>query len=1522
MKKQVCSSLLALSMTASILSPAALAAEQVTVSDDNQNAIAVVSENDAAGNNDAVADQTNSEQNESEEVTVNTEDQSADSDKESEEDAETPNAEADFTTKAVDGGVEITDYSGSATEVVIPKTIGEASVVSIGSSSFYNKKAITSVTLPSGLKSIGNSAFENCTSLKSIILPDNISSIGQAAFKDCTSLKSVTLPNSLTELNGGLFHGCTSLEEVTIPTSVSSENTYAAFNSDCTSLKTVYYCGTFANWQTLKPRTNLPEGVTVICLGDYEFAINKEAGEVYISGYNDAEKAITLPAKYKGYPVTNITDKAFNHKNITSVTIPRGIKSIDGFAFMNCLSLTSITLPSSLKTIGSDAFASCTSLQKIVIPNGVTVIPSEAFLGCTSLTEITIPRSVTRIAQNAFKNVSLTTINYGGTEDEWKKIDIYNTDGGNDTLVKQTPSNTAVQFGDFIYKQNKGAYTVVGYTGDATEVEIPEDAGDLYVTAIDDRAFANNKKITSVMIPNRIRTIGDSVFDGCDALETVTYDGAKTDWNSLNKGENDKLDDVALIYLGDFSYANYTDSDGTYHTYITEYKGNDAKITIPAKYKGEEIVGITNNGFFGNRTITSVTMPDSIKSIGSGTFDYCSNLTKVKWSSGLETIGFRAFEETGLTEVTLPEGVTTIGGQAFLNAKVASVTLPESITQVESEAFKGCTALESVTFKKDTVTKNDDATEGDETIKTPGTMIGSSAFSGCTKLSKVTLPADAEWIASGLFNECSSLKKVTIPDTVTDIGGGAFQSSGIEQINIPGGVTEIGSWAFNTCNSLTTVYYGSTKTAWEALQNHIGANNEPLLKVSNMYYTSGDYTYQVNEEGEVSITKYNGKNTKTAIPSELDGCKVTSIDAEAFKDCDTLKTVAIPSSVTSIGEDAFNGCTDLETINYGGTKTDWDNLKYNIGANNEPLLKVSNMYYTSGDYTYQVNEEGEVSITKYNGKNTKTAIPSELDGCKVTSIDAEAFKDCTALEEITIPTSITSIGKDAFNNCKKLKEVTIPSSVKTLGEAAFAFCGLQTVTIEEGLTTIPVSAFSYCEDLNTITIPKSVTSIGQAAFATVAYHFSGYEDAVLSTVNYGGTKAEWETLQNDIGLHNEPLTKATTINYHSGDYTYRVNAEGEVSIVGYNGKDEKVEIPSELDDCKVTSIDAEAFKDCDTLKDITIPKSITSIGEKAFDGCTGLEKAYYNGYEENISIADGNEPLTKVLTYKSKIICKGSEQVKISKGTHEMRIHGQSYGKYTFTWNEEQAGWLVQNADEQYLSFADGELVLSDEPFVWHYDAKLYTTTEEKVQHKFWWWSYTTTKTVYWYLTGDGENLTISNSSEEADLALYDAVEATEHSFTEWSYVGDKTHRRVCTVCGEKETAECTYGEDGYCTECGQFNPDLASVSVTAKVTKHTTRSGWWWWCRPTTTWTANITAAGEGVDVETVEYSLDGEAYETGTCFTSKEEITTFYIRVTDSNDNVTNWIYEDGEVTQVTDQDSEQTPDQGSDSDFRGGE
>ena len=668
------------------------------------------------------------------------------------------------------------------------------------------------------------------------------------------------------------------------------------------------------------------------------------------------------------------------------------------------------------------------------------------------------------------------------------------------------------------------------------------------------------------------------------------------------------------------------------------------------------------------------------------------------------------------------------------------------------------------------------------------------------------------------------------------------------------------------------------------------------------------FEYAVNEDGEsVTLTKYSGSDTEVIIPSELGGKPVTEIGIFAFALCDSLTEVTIPEGVTSIGNAAFSGCSSLtevtipksvtsigdsafyncdalKTVYYGGSQTDWG--KISIGSDNDPLLKAEIIcaIQESNGFAYTVTGD-EATITGYTGSAKNIVIPSELGGKPVTAIADKAFYGYRT-PNIYIPKTIKAIGEYAFARTVSSDEFRFICYEGTEKEWA-------NIAVQEGNEELDPE---YADDTPWFRLYECNLS------GDMVYQAS---DDAATLVCYFGADSKVDI---PAELGGKPVTEIGewAFAYYSS-LTEVTIPEGVTSIRAFAFRScsslTKAIIPE-----GVTSIGKGAFLSCRSLTEVTIPKSVTSIGELAFYGCEALATVYYGGTQEDWdalkkNIGEDNDPLlnANIICKEKPKICKGGKEVKISNGAHEMRIHGKSYGTFTFAWVNDKAGWSIQNADGKYLSFDNGKLVLRDTAYAWKYDAKFYTTTEEKTSSGWGWWGRPSTKVTNWYLVGDGTDLSISKSDTNADVKLYDAMESTEHSFGKWTPAEDGKHTRTCTICGATETGDCTY-ENGACTVCGALDPDNASVSVSATVTKRTSGGGgWWWWNRPTTTtWEARITATGTGVDIDKVEYSDDGKHYLTGTSFTSDTEITKFYIRVTDSKGNVTNWLYENGKVTQ----------------------
>ena len=304
------------------------------------------------------------------------------------------------------------------------------------------------------------------------------------------------------------------------------------------------------------------------------------------------------------------------------------------------------------------------------------------------------------------------------------------------------------------------------------------------------------------------------------------------------------------------------------------------------------------------------------------------------------------------------------------------------------------------------------------------------------------------------------------------------------------------------------------------------------------------------------------------------------------------------SAVCSSGQTLYYETTSSTTV-----KVIKNNSRPVVGN----LVIPGSVTYTDDDniiHTYSVTSIGDGAFQNCSGL-TSITIPNS-----VTSIGIYAFSNCSGLiGDLTIPNSVTNIGENTFHNCSGLTSVTIPNSVTSIEDYAFCSCsGLTSVTIGNSITSIGERAFGYCSGLTSVTIPNSVTSIGEYAFR---------ECSGLGTINFNATNCTYmggyypAFYNSDANATINIGTNVTTIpNYAfigilgSGNLTIpnSVTYIGESAFSGCSGLTGTLTISN-----SVTSISESAFRNCSGLTgDLTIPNSVTSIGENAFTSCSGL----------------------------------------------------------------------------------------------------------------------------------------------------------------------------------------------------------------------------------------------------------------------------------------------------------------------------
>ncbi len=555
-------------------------------------------------------------------------------------------------------------------------------------------------------------------------------------------------------------------------------------------------------------------------------------------------------------------------------------------------------------------------------------------------------------------------------------------------------------------------YEVIGYIGDSLDVYIPSTYDDKPITSIGDRAFYRCEDLTSISIPDSITNIGEEAFYGCSSWESgITIpNGVKS------------IGDYAfgISSLDTYTYKDrlrYLGNSSNPYLYLADTTNSlEDPITTATIEDGCKFIG--SGAFGGCWNLTSVTIPDSVTSIGSGAFGSCTSLKNITIPDGVTRIADSMFSFClSLTSVQIPNGVTSIGNGAFRDCEdLASISIPDSVTSIGENVFFNCGVQYN---KKDGLYYLGNSNN-------PYLYLETTINSATTDLKTATVEEGCKFIAPSAFAECHYLRNVTIPASVMSIGEGAFFD------------------------------------CWNLESITVDARNADYKDIDGNLYSKG---------GATLIQYAVGKTEESFTVPNV----VTAIGAYAFYGND-LRTVTIPNGIMSIGREAFKG-TAGET--YG-------NCRY-IGNETNPylaLVSARETYYS----TYTVHED------------TRLIADSAFSDCiyvdsitipeGVTSIGNRAFYKCEDLTGMTVPDSVRSIGEEAFNECR-FKEITLPfiGAMKdgirnthlgyVFGESLSL---LEKVTVTSAMY-IARDAFDGCSNLTSVVIDKGVMKIEKYAFS-------------------------------------------------------------------------------------------------------------------------------------------------------------------------------------------------------------------------------------------------------------------------------------------------------------------------------------------------------------------------------------------------------------------------------------------------------
>lgn len=614
------------------------------------------------------------------------------------------------------------------------------------------------------------------------------------------------------------------------------------------------------------------------------------------------------------------------------------------------------------------------------------------------------------------------------------------------------------------------------------------------------------------------------------------------------------------------------DEDGNATITGTTDEKTKRGVVIPESIDGHPVTAIAAYAFSGktpqsdydlsDRTdlwLTSIYIPNSVKSIGGFAFENNKNLESIHLPKNGCTIGHRG-------------GYLDAHGSIFDGCtSLKTITIPDGLDVIDPTHFETCISalsapkLESVTFAKGTST------------------ICNGLLANCPSLKSINIPDSVKSIGASVFSDCEALESIDIPDSVKSIGSYAFSGcEALESVRLPEGGCEIGAkddrgsygFVFSGCTSLKRIAIPDGLTTPDAHNSTTGAFAAPALE-------------------SVAIAN-----------------NASAIDGGLLANCPSLKSVDIPDSVKSIGAFAFSGCEALESVRLpeGGCEIGSVFFSYNDGPK-----RYGNVFQGCTSLTSLHIPKGITALSSENyyawdySMFSAPALKSVTFEDSVNALSASMFKNCEALEAVSIPNGVKTIPSYCFSNCKALTSLDIPESVKTIEGCAFKGCGFASINLPDTVKAIHDGAFADCASLSTVNLPTKGVELGGS------YYPSNSNSGTFA----GCTALKSITLPDGItgGMLGAPAL--TNVKFAPG--IKKINGLGGCTalsnvIVPDSARQicegsfsgcvslQRIDIPE-----GVTSISNSAFGYCKSLQQVNLPDSLRKIGYNSFGNCTSLQ---------------------------------------------------------------------------------------------------------------------------------------------------------------------------------------------------------------------------------------------------------------------------------------------------------------------------
>ena len=839
-------------------------------------------------------------------------------------------------------------------------------------------------------------------------------------------------------------------------------------------------------------------------------------------------------------------------------------------------------VPAGLSAIGEGAFAGCSGLVDIDVPETVTRLENNSLLLSDLVKTVTLHAEVTEAAPQIFGDpaggaevpeiiVYVPGEALAGYLAEWKKVldPIYGA-GTAEKLLKPAEDEFVYE-GSAKYQKIREedgteSYRLLKlYSSELTYFQVMDGTSE-----ISSDAFDSCSALEIIYMPDSVNNVGNGALENCGSLSSVVSASGK-----LNLGGSDAFGPSGAgnikIYEPGESYSSFLFDKGCIYGISS---GAYTLLDVPSDHPGrltvhENTVCLSEDACKDCQSITEIIFRDAaLQLIGSRCFENCTGLETVDFTglTRLEQMGDYVFRGcTGMSKLLLPDQLGEIGKGMCYGCTELAELCALGITSVGEEWFYQCQSLKSTS----SYINADNLTD-----------IGDRAFAYCTSFAGLTNIPNMRSIGSQAFMGCLSMKEVILPENLESMGEECFRDCvALESVELNGRLPAVSRYCFYGCRNLVKVEFSPQQKA--------------ALKVIGVQAFAQCTSLESMDFGDMKLLGQMG--------------------AETFEGCSFLTIVKMPESLEQVPDRCFAGCNNLSilTLLSTGKTTElgdhvfgdelppfthvWvgENVLQEYGHAYRDVLDGTYGEGTTEDILGAIDDRKEIirgvtyELTEGGGR-ILTEVSPELAGNytvlqDTVKIGDEAFKNCTKLTGIILPNDSTiSLGNRCFQGCTALSDVVLSGDIPEWGEETFAGCtSIQAVYLGSDSTDhierIGTRAFQGCTGLagnSAVSIRATVTVMGEECFAGCS-ELMGIP--MTDTFRAGLVEIEDSAFEGCTGLATLLTTKFTGLK----------------------------------------KIGARAFKNCDTLKQPSIPANVESIGEECFSECDSLMYvSFYCGLEE------------------------------------------------------------------------------------------------------------------------------------------------------------------------------------------------------------------------------------------------------------------------------------------------------------------